>query len=212
MASDSPILSDTSINSGDFTFTKSVNHASEKWLKSSSSTSLILECGEKQDFFCSPKGKGHVLNSPALLQEIDNTKPFTFSAKVTPKLTGTYDAGVLYLFSNNTFWQKLAFELDERNISRVVTVRTIETSDDNNHEPVDQPHVYFKISSDTNVIGFYFSKDNVTWQMVRIHKNEYPEKVWIGVATQSPLGNGTSVQFEELKFSSSHVTNFRSGV
>lgn len=36
------------------------------------------------------------------------------------------------------------FEQDERGKHRVVTVRTVGTSDDNNHEVIEQDNIYYK--------------------------------------------------------------------
>ena len=57
---------------------------------------------------------------------------------------------------------------------RMVSVRTIGTSDDNNHDVVTSKSVYMKISSDTKTVGFYYSLDKKTWQLIRLFKNDYP--------------------------------------
>ena len=89
---------------------------------------------------------------------IDNTKPFTFSGRLKPGFTkdGLYNAANLMVVANDTLWQKFCFEQDERGKHRVVTVRTVGTSDDNNHEVIEQDNIYYKISSDTHTIASYF--------------------------------------------------------
>lgn len=96
-----------------------------------------------------------------LLIPTDNTKPFTLTAKVTPEFTsdGLYNAADLFVYVNDTLWQKLAFEQDEYGNHRIVTVRTQGTSDDNNHDKIDAKSVYMKISSDTRTIASYYSLD-----------------------------------------------------
>lgn len=47
-----------------------------------------------------------------------------------------------------------------------------------------------KISSDTKVVGFYYSIDGKQWQLVRVFKNEYPSEIKIGIGAQSPVGKG----------------------
>ena len=56
---------------------------------------LKFVAGPQTDYFRSPDGTA-INNSPVIFTEIDNTKPFTFTAKVEPQftLTGTYSAGV----------------------------------------------------------------------------------------------------------------------
>jgi hypothetical protein len=133
-------------------------------------------------------------------------------AKVTPTFLETYDAGTLYVYLNKKWWFKYAFEMDERKCTRAVTVRTVETSDDNNHDVIDSTGMYMKISSDTKTIGFYYSLDKENWQLVRLFHNDYPVETWIGVSAQSPIGNGTSATFEELSLTQSSIQNFRMGI
>lgn len=173
---------------------------------------IIISSGAKSDFFNSPDGLIRVANAPLLLKEIDNTKPFTFMVKVKPEFKDTYDAGAIYLFCNENLWQKFAFEMDERGIKRAVTVRTIGTSDDNNHDPIAQEDMFMKISSDTKNIGFYYSLDGQTWQLARLYRNDYPQVIFIALSSQSPTGKGINSQFTEVKLTDESITNFRLGL
>lgn len=173
---------------------------------------ITISSGAKSDFFNSPDGSIRVANAPLLLKEIDNTKPFTFSVKVKPEFKDTYDAGAIYLFYNEDLWQKFAFEMDERGITRAVTVRTMGTSDDNNHDPIAQEEMYMKISSDTRNVGFYYSLDGETWQLTRLYRNEYPKAIFIALSSQSPIGNGMNSQFLEIILTDESITNFRLGL
>jgi regulation of enolase protein 1 (concanavalin A-like superfamily) len=190
-------------------FTKSLNDA--KSLAAVTDGKLIFKCRAKNDNFNDPDGKLSNSTAPVLLTKIDNSKPFTFIAKVTPSFNDMYDAGTMYIYLNSKQWFKFAFERDERKRTRMVTVRTIETSDDNNHDPVDSASVFMKMSSDTKTIGFYYSLDKENWQLVRLFRNAYPTETWIGVSTQSPIGNGTSATFEECSLTQSSVKDFRMG-
>ncbi|MDC7674923.1 DUF1349 domain-containing protein [Asticcacaulis machinosus] len=149
--------------------------------------------------------------APVLLSEIDNAKPFTLVAKVKAQFPATYDAGTLYIWAKDDLWLKLEVERDERAKIRVVSVRTEGTSDDNNHDVVGEEAVYLKISSDTKTVGFYYSKDQKSWQMVRLFKNGYPQELWIGVSAQSPMGEGTEATFEGLSLSQESIEDFRLG-
>lgn len=173
---------------------------------------LELRGDARTNSFRSPDGKFAIHNAPVLLAEIDNRQPFTFTAKVTPGLMQTYDAGALFLFVREDLWLKLALELDERKKPRMVTVRTIGTSDDNNHDVIPTPGVYMKISSNTRTIGFYYSLDNESWQLIRLFKNDYPDSLWIGVSAQSPLGEGMTAVFENLALQPQSIVNFRLGL
>jgi len=175
---------------------------------------VTFRAGEKQDFFCDPNGKLSNNTAPILLTEIDNTKPFTLQARIKPTFTpeGLYNAGVLYLYVHERLWQKFCFEQDERGQHRVVTVRTIGTSDDNNHDVVkEQDYVYFKYSSDTQTIASYYSLDGKSWQMVRLYRNEYPERLWVGISNQCPQDTASVSRFSELQLRQDAVTDFRMG-
>lgn len=172
---------------------------------------LVLRSNAKRDNFNDPDGKLSNSTAPVLLTKVDNTSPFTFMAKVTPTFIDTYDAGALYIYLNQKLWFKFAFERDERMRTRIVTVRTIETSDDNNHDVVDSTSVYMKISSDVKTVGFYYSTDKENWQLVRLFRNDYPEEIWVGLSSQSPVGNGTSVTFGECSLTRSSIKDFRMG-
>jgi len=191
-------------------FTKSLNDA--KSLATVVDGKLELKSNAKCDNFNDPDGKLSNNTAPVLLSRIDNSKPFTFITKVTPTFLDTYDAGTMYIYLNKTWWFKFAFERDERKRTRVVTVRTIETSDDNNHDTIDSASVYMKISSDTKTIGFYYSLDKNNWQLVRLFHNDYPAELWAGLSAQSPIGNGTSVTFEECSMTQSSIKDFRMGI
>ncbi len=117
-----------------------------------------------------------------------------------------------YVYVNDSFFQKLCFEQDERGKHRVVSVRTVGTSDDNNHDIVVQPYVYMKISSDAQTIASYYSLDNKNWQMVRLYENNYPAEIWMGISTQCPMGKGSKSIFEEITSTKESVSDFRLGI
>lgn len=172
---------------------------------------LTLRSPAKRDNFRDPDGKLSNNTAPMLLTEVDNTKPFTFTAKVTPTFLATYDAGALYVWVRDDLWLKMAMERDERGRTRLVTVRTSGTSDDNNHDVVTAKSVYMKISSDATTIGFYYSIDNNEWQLVRLFRNDYPDKIWLGVSSQSPVGEGNASIFEDVALSQTSIEDFRLG-
>jgi regulation of enolase protein 1 (concanavalin A-like superfamily) len=192
------------------TFTRSLNGAAANGRVEQGR--LTLRSDARRDNFRDPDGKLSSNTAPVLLASVDNTKPFTLTARITPTFLKTYDAGTLYIYVKEDLWLKMAMEMDERGKTRMVTVRTIGTSDDNNHDVVDAKGVYMKISSDTKTVAFYYSLDNETWQLVRLFRNDYPASVWVGVSTQSPLGEGTSAVFEGLSLTNRSVSDFRLGV
>ncbi len=174
---------------------------------------IELTSEKETDFFIEPGAPPYQkANAPLLLNSVDNTKPFTFSFKVTPVHNVKYDAGMAFIYIDKKNWLKFAFEADERMNKRIVTVKTKDFSDDNNHDVVKSKSVFMKISSDAKVIGFYYSIDGKEWQLVRVFKNEYPSVIKVGIGTQSPAGNGNSSVFEKIDFSEQSVTDFRMGI
>ena len=104
---------------------------------------------------------------------------------------------------------------NEREVSKndaAVLLSTVGTSDDNNHEVSNETeYIHFKISSDTQTIGSYYSLDGQTWQMVRLYKNNYGDKVYLGISSQAPQSDECISTFKDLRLTTDHVTNFRMG-
>lgn len=193
-------------------FDQSLNGAKDA-LAQLGPSAFEMSAGAETDFFIEPGLPPYEKNNaPLLLRTVDNTKPFTFSFKTTPVHTVKYDAGMAFLWANNKKWVKFAFEADERLKKRLVTVKTDGYSDDNNHDAIESPSVFLKISSDTKVIGFYYSIDGQTWQLVRVFKNDYPPTFQLGLGTQSPAGKGNKSLFEQLQFAETSVKDFRMGL
>ncbi len=192
------------------TFTRSLNQAAAHAKVEDGKITIASEAN--RDNFRNPDGKQVRNTAPVLLTEVDNKQPFTFTAKVTPTFLKTYDAGTLYIYVKEDLWLKMAMEMDERHKTRMVTVRTSGTSDDNNHDVVTAKSVYMKISSDTKTVGFYYSLDKKTWQLIRVFKNDYPASLWVGISAQSPIGEGTSAAFEDISLTKTNVSDFRLGI
>ncbi len=192
------------------TFTRSLNEAAAHATVENGKLTLASEA--RRDTFRDPNGKFSNNNAPLLLTEVDNRKPFTLTAKITPTFLKTYDAGALFIYVEDDLWLKLAMEMDERNQPRMVSVRTIGTSDDNDHDVIPEKSVYMKISSDTRNVGFYYSLDKKNWQMIRLFKNDYPASIWLGISAQSPIGEGTKVVFEDITLTQQSISDFRMGI
>ncbi|MEZ3489247.1 DUF1349 domain-containing protein [Akkermansia muciniphila] len=204
------VLSPCNIVLGNMEFTQSKNGAENRVTVFGDTLKFIA--GAQTDYFRSPNGSV-IDTSPVIFTEVDNTKPFTFTAKVEPEFTknGTYSAGVLYAYANKEHCQKLCFEQDEYGIHRIVTVRTIGTSDDNNHQSIEGPSVYMRISSDGKQIGNYFSEDGKTWHMARLYGNDFRKKLFLGLSSQSPKDNEHTCRFSEVSITETAVSDFRNG-
>jgi regulation of enolase protein 1 (concanavalin A-like superfamily) len=191
------------------TFTRALNGAAQN--AAVAGGRLTLKSDAKRDNFIDPDGKLSNSTAPVLLAPVDNTKPFTWTEKLTPQFLATYDAGATYIWVKDNLWLKFAMERSEDGRIRIVSVRTNSTSDDNNHDVVTAKSVTMKISSDTKTVGFYYSLDGKKWQLIRLFKNDYPAKLWLGVSAQSPTGKGNSAVFENIALTHKAITNFRLG-
>ena len=192
------------------TFTRSLNGAADHAKVEDGRITLASEA--RRDNFIDPDEKLSNNTAPLLLAEVDNRQPFTLTATVTPTFLETYDAGTLYIYVRDDLWLKMAMEMDERGKTRMVTVRTIGTSDDNNHDVVEAKSVHMKISSDATTVGFYYSLDRKSWQLIRLFRNDYPASIWVGISTQCPLGEGTSAVFEDISLTTQSISDFRLGI
>lgn len=203
-------LTPCKVKLGDIVFTQSKNDGQNGVTVVGDTLKFVA--GPQTDYFCSPNGSV-INNSPVIFTEIDNTKPFTFTAKVEPQFTetGTYSAGVIYAYEDQTHCQKICFEQDEYGDHRVVTVRTIGTSDDNNHQAIPGESVYMRLSSDGTQLGTYFSEDGKTWRMARLYKNDFPEKLLIGLSSQSPKDDEHTCYFTEVSLVNEATSDFRNG-
>ncbi|MFT3739953.1 MAG: DUF1349 domain-containing protein [Breznakibacter sp.] len=210
-SNESPHADDCSFSINGLVFTKSINNA-KLMTDFAGQNKLVMKSGAKSDFFNTPNGKHKFSNAPMLLTPVNNKEAFTFTAKVTPYFSGTYDAGAIYIYVSNNRWQKFAFEMDERKLTRLVTVRTIGTSDDNNHDASVGPSVFMKISSNVESIGFYYSTDSINWQLTRVYGNDFPDNVWLGISSQSPIGNGITTMFESFSLNKTSVKDIRKGI
>ena len=199
-----------SVNIGQVEFIHSLNNA--HLLYSLVGNAVSLACPGERDFFISPDGNTERATAPLLMRPVDNNIPFTFTAKVKPDFMTHFDAGALYIYVDDQCWQKFAFESDDHQVPRIISVRTIGSSDDNKHDVIKQAAVYLKISSNTKVIGFYYSLDNNEWHMVRLYRNTYPQTIHLGISTQSPSGSGTSALFSEVSLTETAISDFKRGV
>ena len=206
-------LTDCDMTISGIHFTKALNGADSQ--VTDSAGIVTFRAKPHADYFNDPNdGKLSQSDAAVLLTEVDNTKPFTFSARLKTGFTedGLYNAATLFVYANDSLYQKFCFEQDERGNHRVVTVRTVGTSDDNNHEVQnDTEHIYYKISSDARTIASYYSLDGKEWQMVRLYQNNYPDRLYLGICSQAPQSDECVSIFDQLSLTTDNVSDFRMG-
>src|SRR5215471_885770 len=79
-----------------FSFDTSLNNAQQQLQKQNDK--FIMVSTKETDYFIDPAGSYEKSNAPLLLKRIDNTKPFTFTTKLTAEHKVKYDAGMAFIY------------------------------------------------------------------------------------------------------------------
>ena len=162
-------------------------------------------------------GAGVALNAESMLNAVTllgdaPAGDFQFSARVTVDFASTFDAGVLMLWLDERRWSKLCFEFSPAGEPMVVSVVCRGVSDDANAFAVRGRSVWLRVSRVDRVYAYHASLDGTAWQMIRVFVlDDETSREKIGFEGQSPTGDGCSVTFDEVRFLSERLTDFRDG-
>ncbi len=169
----------------------------------------MIEAPGLTDFFVDPLKVATRLNAPSLL--FDVLEDFTLSARVQTDAPGTYDAGVLFVYQDDSSWAKLCFERSPQGQMMIVSVVTKGTSDDANAVVIPGDSVGLRISRLESAWAFHYSVDGSFWHMVRLFSRG-AGSYKAGFLAQSPVGAGCAVRFTELQYRAERLSDVRSGV
>lgn len=137
---------------------------------------------------------------------------FQFSAKITVDFKSQFDAGVLMIWVDESHWVKFCFEYSPDAAPMVVSVVTIDYSDDANSFTVDSNSIWYRISRRDNVYALHAALDGELWELIRVFTLGSPlQGHKIGFAAQSPTGDGCSIRFNEINFSQARLLELRDG-
>jgi regulation of enolase protein 1 (concanavalin A-like superfamily) len=169
---------------------------------------LVVQAEPQTDYFIDPAGTGvkddgHFLYT---LQDGD----FTMSTRVQVNMVDDYDAAVMMIMVDDTHWAKLCYEYTYKS-PMIVSVVTSGVSDDCNSSAVPETGIYLRVTRFDNCFALHYSHDAKWWEMVRYFRLDSPGPVKVGVVAQSPTGNGCTVAFDHLLYSSEPVRDIRSG-
>jgi regulation of enolase protein 1 (concanavalin A-like superfamily) len=162
-------------------------------------------------------GAGGALNAESMLNAVTllGDAPegdFQFSARVTVDFASTFDAGVLLLWLDERRWAKLCFEFSPAGEPMVVSVVCRGVSDDANAFTVRGRSVWLRVSRVDRVYAYHASPDGAAWQMIRVFVlDDETSRDKIGFEGQSPTGDGCSMTFDEIRFLSERLADFRDG-
>jgi len=170
---------------------------------------LTITSGPRTDWFVDPAGAEPTTNAPALLGSLEGD--FVLSAHVEVDFKQTYDAGVLALWHDANTWAKLCFEYSPQRHPMVVSVVTRGVSDDCNSIVVAGTSVWLRIARIGRAHAFHASTDGASWQFVRYFAFAEDMALSVGFEAQSPLGDGCTARFTDVRFSPTTLAELRDG-
>jgi uncharacterized protein len=179
---------------------------------------LTITAGPRTDMFVDPQGvDAPVVNAPRLLAPPDEeggAEPgdFTLSARVTVVFSATYDAGVLLVYAGERSWAKLCFEYSPQGRPMIVSVVTREVSDDANAFEVGGDQVWLRVARLGPAFAFHASTDGREWRLVRHFALAADDQApAIGFEAQSPVGDGCTAVFDQIRLARRRLADLRDG-
>jgi regulation of enolase protein 1 (concanavalin A-like superfamily) len=164
------------------------------------------------DLFVDPAGDPPALSAPRALFA-PPAGDWQLSARVRVEFAGTYDAGVLLVWSGDRHWAKLCFELSPQGRPTIVTVVTRGESDDANGFTVDGAVAWLRVTRHGSAWAFHASTDGSYWHLIRYFALGTGLRVGVevGFEAQSPVGAGCTVTFDEVRLVSERLADLRNG-
>lgn len=163
----------------------------EKWEFKNGKLYVTARAGA--NLFHAPDGK-HVSESPNFLYT-EVTGDFTFIAQVDAEMVFPYDSCCLVMMDDMKKYAKLCYEYWNGKPS-VVTVVTNGLSDDCPGSSLGEIKPYYRIERAGSAFVFSYSLDKENWEMVRFFYLDMPQTIKVGIAAQSPSGNGCNTEVE----------------
>lgn len=171
---------------------------------------LTVAAGPGTDLFIDPADGNQTLTAPCLLGAVEGD--FQLSARVRVGFTATYDAGVLVALVDGQTWGKLCFEQSPQGRPMIVSVVTRGVSDDANAFTVDGDSVWLRISRIATTYAFHASIDGSWWHLIRHFRLDgRPGPVSVGFETQSPMGDGCTAVFDQIRHVGRRLAELRDG-
>jgi regulation of enolase protein 1 (concanavalin A-like superfamily) len=187
-----------------------------EWVYDIEDDSLKVFALPHSDIYINPAGKNStdaasLMNASTLLG-IPPSGDFQFSAKVTVDFKSQFDAGVLMIWVDELNWVKFCFEYSPDGTPMVVSVVTINFSDDANSFTVNGNSIWYRITRRDNVYALHAAIDGTEWLLIRVFTlGPEIERHKLGFAAQSPTGEGCNILFNEVNFSQTRLEELRDG-
>ena len=169
---------------------------------------LTITAPARTDWFIDPQGAVRLSDAPALLFPVSG--PSILRARVSVDHLAAFDAGVLLVYESPLAWAKLCLEFSPQGLPMIVSVVTKGISDDGNAFVVPGP-MHLRVSKLENAYAFHVSKNDAEWDLIRYFRLEDGTNVQMGFLAQSPMGNGCTASFEDIRFEERLLADIRSG-
>lgn len=186
------------------------------WEYSDIEDRLTVFAAPHSDIYINPAGENStdaesLMNASTLLGK-PPTGDFQFSSRLTVDFKSQFDAGVLMIWIDELNWVKFCFEFSPASEPMVVSVVTINFSDDANSFIVNGNSIRYRITRRDNVYALHAALDGVEWTLIRVFTlGSDIEKHKIGFAAQSPTGDGCNILFDKINFSQERLLELRDG-
>jgi hypothetical protein len=171
---------------------------------------VSIHADGRTDWFNDPRTDERTATAPVGIL-FDGTPPATVSCSVELEARSTFDAGCLFAHESADRWVKLALERDADGATRIVTVVTDGHSDDCNHVVVLDGRCDLRLSVDETSVALHFRTDGTTWQLARYCRSPFRASPVIGLAAQSPEGDGVIVRFGDITIDRHRIDALRDG-
>ena len=161
------------------------------------------------DYFRDPRGQYSKDAAPFLWLPVEGD--FVARLHARPTFATTYDAGCLMVRHDEAHWAKICYERTDLGTQAVVSVVTDGLSDDANGVNLEVADVWLQIARQGDAWGLHYALDGRQWRMVRYFALPMPARVQVGLAAQSPIGPGTTVDFLHLAVDLRRIADLRAG-
>lgn len=171
---------------------------------------LVMDAPARTDWFNDPAGTTRFRSAPALVFRPDGN--FVLSARITADLVSDFDAGVLFVHGGPDDYAKFCFERSPKGTNTIVSVVTKDSSDDSNGAEVAGNSIRYRIARVGKAYAFHASVDGSAWDLIRLFRlRDSTDRTSVGFMAQAPTGSGCTVEFSELHFERTTLTQFRDG-
>jgi regulation of enolase protein 1 (concanavalin A-like superfamily) len=171
---------------------------------------VVLQAEPGGDIFLEPGTTNSVCKLTGL-GAWTSDQSFQFSARIEVDFRTAADSGIVLAWLDQDNWFKLCAEQDAQGHPRVVSVVTRGRSDDSNGRLLTGESVHLRISRKGDLIAMHSSTEGTEWDLVRLFEFAQlaDRPVLLGLAAQSPTGQGTTATFDRVHFANQGLTDPR---